>query len=75
MNQRSKGFQLQELLNNTAFSCIDDRINTYERNQYVEKLDWLLASRSFIFFIKNVNTHAPLGTASETILTAIAIFI
>ena len=60
----SKGFQLQELLNTTAFSCIDDRITTYERNQYTEKLDWILATRPTIFFIKNVNTHAPLGIAS-----------
>ena len=60
----SKGFQLQELLNNTDFSCIDDRITTYERNEYTEKLDWILSTRPTIFFIKNVNTHAPLGTVS-----------
>jgi exonuclease III len=46
----SKGVQLQELLNKTAFSCIDDRITTHERNQYAEKIDWILATRPTIFF-------------------------
>ncbi|CAF3691628.1 unnamed protein product [Rotaria sp. Silwood1] len=60
----NKGIQLQELLNNTGFSCIDDNITTYERNQYEEKLDWILATRPIIFCINNVNTHMPLGTVS-----------
>ena len=60
----SKGVQLQELLTNTDFSCINDRITSYERNQYSEKLDWILATRPTIFFVQNVNTHPPLGTVS-----------
>ncbi|CAF1164905.1 unnamed protein product [Adineta steineri] len=60
----SKGIQLQDLLNNTAFSCIDDNITTYERNNYEEKLDWILATRPIIFCINNVNTHMLLDTVS-----------
>ena len=44
-----KGLQLQELLNNTDFSCIDDRIAAYERKQYAEKFD----TEALLYSIQN----------------------
>ena len=35
----SKGRQLQTLLSDGIFSCIDDAMTTYERNQYTEMVD------------------------------------
>lgn len=52
-----KGRQLQELLNEGFLSCIDDNSVTYERNDYEEKIDWILASQPLISFITNVETH------------------
>ncbi|CAF0990716.1 unnamed protein product [Didymodactylos carnosus] len=59
-----KGRQLQELLDDGFLQCMDNDLTTYERNEYEEKLDWIIASQPIIFYIANVNTHPPLGLLS-----------
>ncbi|CAF1050426.1 unnamed protein product [Rotaria magnacalcarata] len=44
--------------------CINDDSSTYERNDYEEKIDWILASQSFLSFISNVETHATIDSTS-----------
>jgi exonuclease III len=60
----TKGRQLQELLNEGFLNCIEDDSPTYERNNYEEKIDWILASQPLISFISNVETHPPIGAVS-----------
>ena len=60
----TKGRQLLELINEGFLHCIDDDSTTYEKDDYEEKLDWILASQPLHSFITNVETHASLGAAS-----------
>lgn len=60
----TKGRQLLELINEGFLHCIDDDSTTYEKDDYEEKLDWILASQPLHSFISNVETHPSLGTAS-----------
>ena len=60
----SKGKQLQDLLNEGIFNCVDDVMSTYERNDYEEKIDWILANQPLFSFITNVETHPPMGLLS-----------
>jgi len=57
----SKGTQLQELLKKGFIECVDDDSTTYEKNNYEEKLDWILASQPFYSFISHVATHPTIG--------------
>ena len=60
----SKGRQLQDLLNEGFLNGIDDESTTFERNEYEEKIDWVLASQPLFSFISNFETHPPLGVNS-----------
>ena len=60
----AKGRQLQDLLNEGFLNCIDDDMTTFEKNDYEEKIDWILGSQPLISFITNVETHPPIGTFS-----------
>ena len=60
----AKGKQLQELINEGLLNCIDDVSTTFEKNDYEEKLDWILASQPLFSFISNVETHPTLGMLS-----------
>ena len=60
----AKGRQLQDLLEEGYLQCIDNELTTYERHEYEEKLDWIIASQPTLFFIANINTHSPLGLLS-----------
>ncbi|CAF3026369.1 unnamed protein product, partial [Rotaria sp. Silwood2] len=60
----AKGRQLQELLNEGFLNCIEDDSPTYERNNYEEKIDWILANQPLISYITNVETHPPFGSLS-----------
>ncbi|CAF3306674.1 unnamed protein product [Rotaria sp. Silwood2] len=55
----ARGRQLQELLNEGYMNCIDDDSTTFERNDYEEKIDWILASQPLMSFISNFETHSP----------------
>jgi len=57
----SKGRQLQELCKEGFIYCVDDDSTTFEKNDYEEKLDWILASQPLLSFISNVETHPTLG--------------
>ena len=57
----TKGRQLQELINEGFLNCVDDDSTTFEKNDYEEKLDWILASQPLFTFISNVETHPTLG--------------
>ncbi|CAF0819288.1 unnamed protein product [Adineta ricciae] len=60
----SKGRQLQELYKEGLIDCVDDDYTTFERPDYEEKLDWILASQPLLSFITNVETHPLFGIAS-----------
>ena len=60
----ARGKQLQELINEGFLNCIDDVSTTFEKNEYEEKLDWILASQPLFSFISNVETHPTLGLLS-----------
>ncbi|CAF2354457.1 unnamed protein product [Rotaria sp. Silwood2] len=60
----ARGRQLQELLEEGYIYCIEDDSTTYERNDYEEKLDWILASQPLLSFISNVETHPTIGAFS-----------
>jgi hypothetical protein len=60
----SKGRQLAKLLEDNTFSAVAEPLVTYERNNYSEKLDWILATQPTFQFISNVQVHAPLGTST-----------
>ena len=60
----TKGRQLQEVINEGFLHCIDDASTTYEKDDYEEKLDWILASQPLHSFISNVETHPSFGSAS-----------
>ena len=57
----ARGKQLQELINEGFLSCVDDDSTTFEKNDYEQKLDWILASQPLLSFISNVETHPTLG--------------
>ncbi|CAF1152618.1 unnamed protein product [Rotaria sordida] len=60
----ARGKQLQELIKEGFIECVDDDSTTFEKNDYEEKLDWILASQPLISFISNVETHLTIGTLS-----------
>ena len=60
----ARGRQLQDLVNEGFINCIEDDSTTYEKNDYEEKLDWILASQPLLSFITNVETHPTFGTLS-----------
>jgi ribosomal protein L17 len=61
----AKGVQLQQILDEGYLQCIDNDLTTYTRNNYEEKIDWILASQPTILFINNVETHSPLGSKDD----------
>ena len=60
----TKGRQLQEIINEGFINCVDDDSTTFEKDDYEEKIDWILASQPLLSFISNVETHPTLGTLS-----------
>ncbi|CAF2972278.1 unnamed protein product [Rotaria sp. Silwood2] len=60
----ARGRQLQEVINKGYINCIDDDSTTFEKNDYKEKIDWILASQPLHSLISNVETHATIGTLS-----------
>ncbi|CAF2749993.1 unnamed protein product [Rotaria sp. Silwood2] len=58
----ARGRQLQEVINEGYINCIDDDSTTFEKNDYEEKLDWILASQPLHSLISNVETHPTIGT-------------
>ncbi|CAF2981077.1 unnamed protein product [Rotaria sp. Silwood2] len=61
----AKGYQLQQLLTDGFLQCIDNKLMTYARNNYEEKIDWILASQPTLSFIDNVETHPSLGLKED----------
>jgi exonuclease III len=61
----SKGHQLQQILDEGYLQCIDNNLTTYIRNNYEEKIDWILASQPTISFIDNLETQAPFGVKED----------
>jgi hypothetical protein len=49
----------------SILQCIDNNLTMYERNNYEEKLDWILASQPTIFFINEVETQPSLGLKED----------
>ena len=60
----AKGRQLEELLKEGTLQCIETSNTTYERHEYEEKLDWIIASQPTIFYITKIDTEPPLGQTS-----------
>ena len=60
----NKGKQLQDILEESYLYCIEDNSPTYERNDYEEKPDWILASQPLLSLISNVETHPIIGSSS-----------
>ena len=60
----ARGRQLHELLQEGFIECVDDDSATFEKNDYEEKLDWILASQPLRAFLSNVETHPTIGTAT-----------
>ena len=56
-----KGRQLLELINEGCIECVEDEYTTFEKDDYEEKLDWILASQPLRSFISNVDTHPIIG--------------
>ncbi|CAF3822010.1 unnamed protein product, partial [Rotaria sp. Silwood1] len=61
----TKGHQLQQVLDEGYLQCIDNDLTTYTRNNYEEKIDWILASQPTILCINNIETQAPLGLKED----------
>lgn len=61
----AKGYQLQQLLAEGFLQCIDNDLMTYARNNYEEKLDWILASQPTLSFIDNIATHSSFGLKED----------
>ncbi|CAF3235559.1 unnamed protein product [Rotaria sp. Silwood2] len=61
----AKGYQLQQLLTDGFLQCVDNKLMTYARNNYEEKIDWILASQPTLSFIDNVETHPSLGLKED----------
>jgi hypothetical protein len=61
----AKGLQLQQLLSEGYLQCIENDFTTYTRNNYEEKIDWILASQPTILFINNIETQPPLGLKED----------
>ncbi|CAF3895108.1 unnamed protein product, partial [Rotaria sp. Silwood1] len=58
----ARGRQIQEVINEGYMNCIDDDNTTFEKNDYEEKIDWILASQPLHSLISNVETHPTIGT-------------
>ncbi|CAF0992964.1 unnamed protein product [Adineta steineri] len=61
----TKGIQLQQLLEEGYLQCIENDLTTYARNNYEEKIDWILASQPTILSIKNIETHSSFGLKED----------
>lgn len=59
-----KGKQLEDIINEGFLTCIDDNSTTFERNDYEEKLDWILASQPLFSFISDYEVQPSLGLSS-----------
>ena len=59
-----KGKQLEDIINEGFLIGIDDNSTTFERNQYEEKLDWILASQPLFSFISEYEFQPALGVSS-----------
>lgn len=59
-----KGKQLEDIINEGFLIGIDDNSTTFERNQYEEKLDWILASQPLFSFITNFEVQPSFGLSS-----------
>ncbi|CAF4588463.1 unnamed protein product [Rotaria sp. Silwood2] len=60
----ARGRQLQELFKEGFIECVNDDSTTFEKNDYEEKFDWILASQPLLSFISHVETHPTIGTQS-----------
>ncbi|CAF1578000.1 unnamed protein product [Rotaria magnacalcarata] len=60
----ARGRQLQEVINEGYIDCIDDISTTFEKNDYEEKIDWILVSQPLYSLISNVEAHPIIGTIS-----------
>lgn len=60
----SRGRQLELVLNQGYLDCINERDTTYVRNEYEEKLDWVLGSQPLLTFVSNYETYSTLGTSN-----------
>ncbi|CAF4963531.1 unnamed protein product [Rotaria sp. Silwood1] len=58
----ARGRQIQEVINEGYINCIDDDNTTFEKNDYEEKIDWILTSQPLHSLISNVETHPTIGT-------------
>jgi hypothetical protein len=61
----SKGSQLQQVLDQGYLQCIDNNFTTYERNNYEEKIDWILASQPTFLYINEVATQPSFGLKED----------
>jgi hypothetical protein len=52
------------MLNEGYLHCIDNDRMTFERNNYEEKIDWILASQPLFTHIQKVEAHPPMGMSS-----------
>jgi Endonuclease-reverse transcriptase len=59
-----QGWQLKDLLDEGYLQCIENDITTYERDDYEEKIDWIVASQTLHSFIMNVLSYPTLGIGS-----------
>jgi exonuclease III len=59
-----RGKQLEDIINEGYLIGIDDDSTTFERNNYEEKLDWILASQPLFAFITDFEVQPSLGLSS-----------
>jgi hypothetical protein len=61
----AKGLQLQQVLGEGYLQCIDNDLTTYTRNNYDEKIEWILGNQPTTLFINNIKTQPPLGLKED----------
>ncbi len=59
----ARGRQLLNLIKEGFIECVDDEKATFEKYDYEEKIDWILASQPLITYISKVETHPIIGTS------------
>lgn len=64
VNTNRNGRQLGMILEEGQFTCVDEQLTTYERGDYKEKLDWILATQPLFMMIRSVKTNPTLGISS-----------
>lgn len=57
-----RGRQMLELIKEGFIECVEDAYTTFEKDEYEEKIDWILASQPLRSFISKVDTHPIIGT-------------